>query len=200
MNAMQEAFAKLGFRNTPRPATPEKQRRIEAAPNYKTFTDEELDAEIAALEEARIVITEEIQADLAAIAPKGEVWRRNAGRARAYKVAHLKLARDEYERRRPKAADLKAAAHAAWAARAQEVTEAKTREKEAERARAAALAEAAREGKAKAKAEADLVWQKRQARRARLFLMAADYYLTKEERAWLWDKAREMFPDDLAWR
>lgn len=200
MSALQEAFAKLGVRPTTRHPPNEKEHRLETAPDYKTFTDAELDAEIAALEQARIVITEELEADASGAIPKGDVWRRNAGRARAYKVAHLKLARDEYERRRPKAADLKAAAHAAWVARAQEVAEAKTREKEAERARAAALAEAAREGKAKAKAEADLVWQKRQARRARLFLMAADYYLTKEERAWLWDKARELFPDDPAWR
>jgi hypothetical protein len=200
MSAMQDAFARLGIRPQSQPRQSEKDRRIESAPDFRALSDVELDAEIAALDQARIVITEELAADAASPYPKGQVWRNSAGRARAYKVAHLKLANDEYNRRHPPAVVKKEAAALSQMAAAQARAEARAQEKEAKASAHQAEIDAARERKAAARAENELVWQKRQARRARMFLMAADRLLSKEERAWLWDAAREMFPDDAVWR
>ena len=205
MSAMEEAFSRLGFRPSAQPRPPRasvKAHRIETAPNYSAFTDDDLKAEIAVLEQARIVITEEINADHLALVPKGNAWRQAASKARAYKVAHLKLARDEYDRRHPPAVVKKEAARAAVVSQmeaAQALAEARAREKAAIAEEHNARVALARANKEAAVAQRDLVWQKRQARRARMFLMAADQYLSKQERAWLWDAARQMFPDDPVW-
>ena len=202
MSALQEAFGRLGYRQTSHPRPSVKAHRVETAPNYSVFSDDELKAEIAVLEQAKIVITEELNEDAHALVSKGMVWRQSAGKARAYKIAHLKLARDEYDRRHPPAVVKKEAARAAVLLQmeaAQALAEARAREKAATAEEHNARVALARENKEAALAQRDLVWQKRQARRARMFLMAADQHMSKQERAWLWDAARQMFPDDPVW-
>lgn len=182
--------------------------REQSAPDFRSMSDEELAQAIDRIEQERIVISEELDADWAEGGNRGSAWRVSAGRARAYRVAHLKLARDEEARRTPKkkatadieATTAKAVAHAAALAAAQELAEAKTRAKEVTLAEHQARMALLREEKALRHAEAGAVWEKRQARRARMFLIAADRCMSADDRALIWDRAREMFPEAEEWR
>lgn len=178
-------------------------RFAEPVPKFGAMSDAELALFISKNERDQIVITEEMRTDLEAGQPRGSRWRQAAGRAKGYKVANLKLARAEEARRAPqikvaeKAKKLEMARqnHALEKEAVEKRRAAKTTEIEYYKARSAA----ARDERDAQKAAAGAVWERRQARRARMFVMAAHQHMTKEECAWLWDAAREMFPDAPDW-
>jgi hypothetical protein len=179
-------------------------RFAEPVPKFGAMSDAELALFIAENERDQIVITEEMRVDLEAGQPRGARWRQAAGRAKGYKVANLKLARVEEEKRKPSIDQAAEKAKKLEIARQQQALE-----KEAAETRRAAKAveieyhnarsAAARDERDAQKAAANAVWERRQARRARMFAMAARKHMTKEECAWLWDAARKMFPDAPDW-
>jgi len=179
-------------------------RVTDPVPKFGAMSDAELALFIAEHDRDQIVIAEEMRTDLEAGQPRGPRWRQAAGRARAFMVANLKLARVEEERRKPSVDQAAEKAKKLEIARQQQALE----KEAAETRRAAKAAEieyhnarsaAARDERDAQKAAAQAVWERRQARRARMFAMAAYKHMTKEERAWLWDAAREMFPDAPEW-
>ncbi len=79
------------------------------------------------------------------------------------------------------------------------LADARAREKAESIAECNARAAAAREAKAALVAEGQVVWEKRQARRARIFLTAARRHMSPHDIAAIWEKAGEMFPGDIVW-
>ncbi len=102
MSTLADAFQRLGIKPIDKaPTMTRTEYRIAAAPNFRTMADDELAQAIAVLEQDRIVISERLDDDARAGYPLGFSWRQSAGTARAYKVAHIKLAQDEQARRAP---------------------------------------------------------------------------------------------------
>ena len=105
-SALREAFAKIGIHPEPQREVPpmrrppESELRESSAPLFFTFTDEQLAASIYEIETAMHLITAQLDFDLEQGCQRGMAWRNAAGRARAHKKAHLKLARAEEAQRR----------------------------------------------------------------------------------------------------
>lgn len=183
-------------------------RRVEAAPDFRKFTDEQIAEAIRELERNKLVITADLEADQAEGEARGRTWRLAAGRARSFAIAHLTQARAEEARRLQVVQSAagqgskpaKSAAHAEVLQRQTEAVEMRAREVEA-RAQAHQLGiDLNRTRKEAAQAENDAAWQKRQARLARMFLAAARRSLPRADLNVIWDEARLMFPDAPEWK
>jgi hypothetical protein len=208
MTAMAEAFARLGIKAKPPEHTPRRTLDPERlpAPDFQAMADEELAEATRELERDATVIEVELQEDLLpdGSSERGIRWRHAAGRARAFKVAHLKLAKAELEKRGAVVASAakqsRQETHLRHLEAERALSEQKQREREAAAEAHRVAVTAAQERKRAALAERDAAWERRQARRARMFMLAAERLLPHEERAWLWDMARTMFPEAPEWR
>ena len=175
-------------------------------PRFCDMTDDELAREIEALIYDTTVIGEQLAIDQEQGNPRGRDWWRTAGIAKGFKSAHLKLARAEMLRRTERQNDKekveRAAAFAARLDAERAVLEAKTRDRDAatrERESAAELRKVetahAHALRQLAQAETSSAWEKRNARRARCFLIAARRLLTPDQMDAVWARAEELFPD-----
>lgn len=187
-------------------------------PRFCDMGEEELTAAIDALAYDVAVITEHMTVDAQEGGPRGAQWRKNAGIAKGFKSAHLKLARAEMQRRveyQGSAAKAnKAAAFAARAEAEQALIEARIRDRESaarDRESAARARESAADGwkietahaialRQLAQAETSAAAERRNVRRARCFLVAARRLLPPDQMDAIWARAEELFPDMPRWK
>jgi hypothetical protein len=159
------------------------------APDFAAMSGDEIAAAIRELEQGLLEIQEQLRADLRLDggSGRGEPWRRAAGRAAAFERHHLRLARAEAEKRATGERLTWQDAHMLRLEAQRVLSEQRERER-------VATAEAHL-----AEVEADAAWQRRHARRCRMFVVAADHVLTDAEWDRVWARAKEMFPDAPEW-
>ena len=158
--------------------------------NYRSMSDAQLLLEIDRLTVEAEVIVEQLIADQKEGHPATRDWRRRAQVARAHKIANLKLAENEYARRH-------IAEKSAQANERVLVKEAERRASEAKRAEHEAKIIQLREEKQIKRAEAEAEAERRKIARANMFFAAACRCLSLDDRARIWIKAKEMFPESL---
>lgn len=204
MTALAEAMQRAGIGTRNRPDEPKAtsepwlkighQNRILAM-----MTDEDLEQAIeqASVEIARITTQLKTSERTGGRYDQGgEVWRQNAGKARSHRKDRIDAIRDEQARRtaeRERDPDL-------YRVRQELAIRAAEAEEAAAGMRYAEIKAQSNAKRFAFKAEADLIWQKAQARRARMFMMAAYRSLHPEDYGTIIGYAKEMFPDAPEWR
>jgi hypothetical protein len=197
MTALADAFQRLGIRPTGTVAGAKRTVPADDAPDFSAMPDDVLAACMRQLDQDVGVITEELDVDLALGMARGERWRHAAGRARAYKITHLRMAKAEQERRTPKkeiVAVAKKQAETERMAAEKALAEVRREEKRIDHEIALARRAEAAAKAAEAKAAAHVFNQTLQAKRDRAFVSAAFKILDDATIFEVWAKARELRP------
>ena len=204
MTALAEAMQRAGIGTRKRPDAPKPAEEPWAKISHLNraiamMTDEELEAGIeqASAEIARITMQlKTSERTDGRFDPGDDVWRQNAGKARAYRKLRIEAIRDEQARRKAECdrdPDLYRVRQELALAAAQAAEAASTM-------RYAEIKAQSNANRSAHRAESDLVWARAQARRARMFMMAAYRNLHPADYQSIIGYAKQMFPDAPEWR